>query len=71
MTDLSKIIWRKSTYCANGDCVEVALLEEEVLVRDSKNPHGPTLHFTPIEWEAFLKGARHRQFNLAHSVRDE
>ena len=71
MTDLPKITWRKSTYCANGDCVEVALLEGEVVVRDSKHPHGPMLHFTPIEWEAFLNGARDGEFNLAHGVRDE
>jgi hypothetical protein len=71
MTDLTKTSWRKSSYCTHGDCVEVALLEGEVVVRASKNPQGPMLHFTPIEWEAFLNGARHGEFDLAHSVRDE
>jgi hypothetical protein len=65
MTRFSKIRWRKSTYCSNGDCVEVAVLDEEVVVRNSKNRHGPILHFTPIEWEAFLSGVRDGEFDLA------
>ena len=51
--------WRKST--ASGDtpnCVEVAELSDgSMLVRDSKDPDGPHLHFTGNEWDAFLDGA--------------
>jgi hypothetical protein len=32
-------------------------------VRDSKNPHGPMLQFTPAEWRAFLAGARCGEFD--------
>ncbi|MGH7735076.1 MAG: DUF397 domain-containing protein [Gemmatimonadales bacterium] len=34
--------WRKSSYSsANGACVEVALFQDVIAVRDSKDPDGP------------------------------
>ena len=40
----------------NGDCVEVAdNLPGLVAVRDSKDPHGPTLTFTPTAWTTFVR----------------
>jgi Domain of unknown function (DUF397). len=56
--DLSKATWRKSTYSGGngGECVEVATnLPGVVAVRDSKNPNGPILTFTPDQWRTFLK----------------
>ena len=48
-------VWRKaSASTANGDCVEVATVPAGVLVRDSKDPAGPRLAFTPAPWRAFL-----------------
>ena len=61
-TDLS---WIKSSlsYC-NSNCVEVASLPDGgVGVRDSKDPSGPVLRFTPGEWRAFLGGARNGEFD--------
>ncbi|MEW2403974.1 DUF397 domain-containing protein [Streptomyces sp. NPDC046862] len=48
--------WIKSTYSTDEgpDCVEVAALPDHILVRDSKNPHGPRLAVTPTAWAAFL-----------------
>jgi predicted secreted Zn-dependent protease len=71
MTKSSKVNWRKSTYCSNGDCVEVAVLDEEVVLRDSKNRQGAILRFTLIEWETFLNGVRDGEFNLADGARGE
>lgn len=53
--DLSGAAWRKSTRSNNGGaCVEVATnLPNAVAVRDSKNPDGPQLTFTPAEWQTF------------------
>lgn len=48
--------WRKSAQCSSAACVEVAKRGDSYLVRDSKNPDGPTLAFTPAEWEAFAAG---------------
>ncbi|MGH3818677.1 MAG: DUF397 domain-containing protein [Pseudonocardiaceae bacterium] len=46
------IRWHTSSYSANGGaCVQVAPAPERVLVRDSKDPHGPALATT---WQAFL-----------------
>ncbi|MEU4476695.1 DUF397 domain-containing protein [Micromonospora sp. NPDC023966] len=47
--------WRKSTRSAQSDCVEVAdNLPGVVGVRDSKDPGGPVLAFTPDTWRAFI-----------------
>ncbi len=46
--------WRKSSYSGNGggNCVEVAA-SGAVLVRDSKDPEGARLAFTPGTWREF------------------
>jgi hypothetical protein len=51
-------MWRKSSASkATGNCVELAALSNGgVAVRDSKNPEGPMLRFTPAEWSAFAHG---------------
>jgi hypothetical protein len=54
------VSWRKSSYSSNegGQCVEVAACPGTIHVRDSKDPEGPALSFTPDEWAAFLDLAR-------------
>ncbi|WP_062993862.1 DUF397 domain-containing protein [Nocardia anaemiae] len=63
--DLSEAKWFKSTRSSAGrDCVEVAHLEGGlVAVRDSKDPSGPALVFTPGEWDVFTAGVRGSAFN--------
>ncbi|MEV4378922.1 DUF397 domain-containing protein [Streptosporangium sp. NPDC049644] len=59
--DLSGAEFRKSGYSGpNGDdCVEVATdLPGLIAVRDSKNPSGPMLTFSPMAWNNFLTGIR-------------
>ena len=58
------LAWRKSSYSGSGDnCVEVAALPDGgQAVRDSKEPDGPVLTFTPGEWNAFIKGAKDGEF---------
>jgi hypothetical protein len=54
--DLNRADWRKSSYSGTngGACVEVARnLPGVVAVRDSKDPDGPALVFTPADWAAF------------------
>jgi hypothetical protein len=64
--DLSRAEWRKSTRSANnGQCVEVAFLDQDVAVRDSKDQAGPVLTFTDGEWAAFVEGVRRGEFDLA------
>ena len=47
--DLSRAQWQKSTRSGPNcdNCVEVAFVDEAIAVRDSKNPTGPVLIFTP------------------------
>ncbi|BDT87458.1 DUF397 domain-containing protein [Nocardia cyriacigeorgica] len=63
--DLSGARWFKSSRSANADaCVEIAHLDGGMVgVRDSKNPTGPALVFTPAEWDAFLSGATQGEFD--------
>jgi Domain of unknown function (DUF397) len=63
MTDLSDLTWRRSSYCANSSCVEVANLGNQVAVRDSKDHEQRYLFFTTTEWNAFLDGARSGEFD--------
>ncbi|MFF5208652.1 DUF397 domain-containing protein [Streptosporangium sp. NPDC000396] len=69
-------VWHKSSCSGAGqNCVEVALVdnaqaevkhntntERLFLVRDSKDPDGPILAFTPSEWDAFLAGIKSGDF---------
>ena len=59
--DLTGAQWRTSSYSSGngGQCVEVARnLPGIVAVRDSTNPGGPALAFTPAAWQAFLAQAK-------------
>lgn len=49
--------WRKSSHSAsNGNCAEVGQDQQVIAVRDTKNPGGPALLFSPTAWGAFLAG---------------
>jgi hypothetical protein len=64
--------WRKSSCSSNGgNCVEIAVLSRDqvpaankinidrlLAMRDSKNPAGPRLYFTPTEWHAFARSVK-------------
>ena len=54
--DLTNAAWRKSSRSSSSgqNCVEVAAnLPGIVAVRDSKNPDGGALSFSPDEWKTF------------------
>ncbi|MBT2229476.1 DUF397 domain-containing protein [Nonomuraea sp. NEAU-A123] len=64
--ELDTATWRKSTRSGpdGGNCVEVAELSGKRRgVRDSKNPSGPALVFTPGEWDAFIGGVKDGEFD--------
>ena len=47
---------------ANGNCVEVARpAHGQIAIRDSKDPAGPRLAFTPGQWTTFTTAVRKRQ----------
>jgi hypothetical protein len=64
--DLSAAVWRKSSRSGDngGQCVEVATnLPNVIAVRDSKDPHGPSLLFTPAQWRSFVGGVKVGDFD--------
>jgi len=62
---LSGAAWRKSQHSATNGCVEVAVIDSMVAVRNSKDRSGPVLRFRPDEWEAFVAGVHDGEFDLA------
>lgn len=65
MDALRRAEWRKSTHSAMNGCVEVAFIDGQVAVRDSKDPDGPALRFNTDEWRAFIRGVRGGEFDLS------
>lgn len=63
MADLSEFEWRRSSLCANATCVEVAVSDDQVAMRDSKDRLGSILKFDRLEWREFLAGALHGEFD--------
>lgn len=55
--------WRRSSFCEQGACAEVAFDGDAVLVRDSKDPDGGVLRFTADEWAAFTAGVKAGEFD--------
>jgi hypothetical protein len=55
----SPLVWRKSRASADaGACVEVAIRESSVLVRDSRNASRAVLAVTCGRWHELLKCIR-------------
>jgi hypothetical protein len=63
MLDLSTASWRKSSWSSTNGCVEVAFVQGQVAVRDSKDRTGPVLVFTAHEWQTFLRGVAAGEFD--------
>jgi len=56
------VTWRKSSYSGGngGGCIAVGAQAEagRVLVRDTKDRHGPVLAFSPQTWRHFAERIR-------------
>ncbi|WP_348534051.1 DUF397 domain-containing protein [Kitasatospora sp. MAA19] len=58
--------WSKATASnPNENCVECGQLENRMAVRDSKDPHGPALGFSPEAWQSFVVGVQAGEFPAA------
>lgn len=62
---LSMVVWTKSSWSnPDGNCVEVATLPGgDIAVRNSRDPEGPALVYTPDEIRAFVRGAKTGDFD--------
>ncbi|MEU8006469.1 DUF397 domain-containing protein [Catellatospora sp. NPDC049111] len=61
-TAKTAVSWRKSKRCDTTACIEVAMIDSNIALRDSKNPEGPVLQFTREEWDAFVAGVEAGDF---------
>lgn len=56
-------IWRKASFCAAGECVEVSKQGDLILLRDSKDPQGGVLSYSVDEFRSFAQGIRAGEFD--------
>ena len=56
--------WRRSSFCSNGACVEVAFVDGNIAVRDSKDSTGSVQLYTADEWQSFVAGVKNGEFDL-------
>jgi hypothetical protein len=62
----SALRWRKAQRSVNnGACVEIAVVTDGVVVRDSQNPDGTALFFPAQQWSSFLGQAKAGRFDSA------
>lgn len=65
-SELPAVAWQKSRRSnPSGNCVEMAELPggAGIAVRNSRDPHGPVLIYTPDEIAAFIRGAQDGDFD--------
>ena len=58
------LTWHKSSYSSDqgGNCIEVANHAKRRAIRDSKEPAGPILAITTVQWSAFTTAVQADQF---------
>jgi uncharacterized protein DUF397 len=54
--------WLKSSFCADGTCLEAAGTDDGIVVRDAKNVKQPVLRFEHSVWLEFLEGIKAGDF---------
>jgi len=47
--------FRRASYCASGECVEVGRRDNMVVLRDSIQPNGTVLHYAAGDWVSFVR----------------
>jgi hypothetical protein len=62
MAGMKDLIWRRSTRCDTGACVEIATDADHVFLRDGADPGGPMLTLTRGQWQDFVTGLKESDF---------
>lgn len=56
-------LWRYTSRCEGGACVEIGILGEIIMVRRSTDPDGACLKLSRGEWQEFVAGLKAGQFD--------
>jgi hypothetical protein len=64
LLDALDAAWKKSTRTVTNGCVEVAFVDGQLALRESKNKDRAVLVFAPRGWNAIIGGARGGAFGL-------
>jgi hypothetical protein len=55
--------WRIASFCNGGSCVRVALMNQTVLLGDTKSPDGPVLSYTWPQWNDFIERIKRGEYD--------
>jgi hypothetical protein len=64
-----QLMWRKASFCASGECVEVAQRNGLIVLRSSNGRRGifvgprRRVHYTAQEWQTFVRGVKAGEFD--------
>jgi hypothetical protein len=68
--ELDELKWRKAKRSkANGNCAEVASAAGAIIIRDSRNPQGPALYYSPDSWRSFIRETRETRMGCFDTFR--
>jgi len=62
---IAQAAWRKASFCASGECVEVTLQGGAIILRDSAEPQGKILHCSVDEWRSFVRNIKDGKFDAS------
>jgi hypothetical protein len=65
---LAQPVWRTASFCASGECVEVAERDGMIILRDSTRPAGHVLHYGAEEWRSFVRHIKADELNVRRSL---
>lgn len=64
MSDFTPL-WTRSSYCASNTCLEVAVVNDSILVRDSKDLDQPHLRVSIEAWSDFCRAIASGEFQYS------
>jgi len=56
-------IFRKSSFCASRECLEVGQRDGLIILRDSTRPRGTLLHYDGGIWRSFIRDVKAGEFD--------
>jgi hypothetical protein len=54
-------VWRRPSYCAGGECAEIAKLDDMIALRSSTAPSS-VVRYTTEEWQALVRAISAGEF---------